>query len=76
MDIVLQQIRQIQALEAEYLTLKASIDCINKGMHSTTLKFKPLAITKIHPSRHQGRINSLSTVQKHRIRAPVNAQGH
>ena len=37
MDIVLQQTRQIRALEAEYLTLKASIDCINKGTHSIAL---------------------------------------
>ena len=76
MGIILQQGRQIQALEAEYLTLKSSIDYIDKDMHSTNLKFKPLAITKIHPSRHQGRRNSLSIVQRHQIRAPVNAQGH
>ena len=37
MDIVLQQRRQLQELESEYLTFKASIDCINKGTHWTAL---------------------------------------
>ena len=41
MDIILQQRRQLHALEAEYLTLKAAIESIKKSTHLSSLNPHP-----------------------------------